>query len=138
MTFRFSFAIATTLRACAWASPALANPDRCEGALPRKGATFSGVVRYVDDGDGLCAARAGRPNRWIEIRLIDFYAPELHERGGRDAKRRLARAAMGKVLVCRVGRRSYDRLLAPCTFAGRSLGNVLRRTGGTEGGRGMR
>jgi micrococcal nuclease len=42
--------ILTALIACAWASPALADP--CEGTLPSKGTTFSGVVRYVGDGDG--------------------------------------------------------------------------------------
>jgi endonuclease YncB( thermonuclease family) len=134
MKFRSPFAAATTLLACAWAVPALADP--CEGALPRKGATFSGVVRYVGDGDGLCVGPAGRPDRWIEIRLADFYAPELHERGGADAKRRLERAAMGKLLVCRAGRRSYDRVVAACKLEGRPLADVLRRAGGNEGGRG--
>lgn len=132
MNSRFPFAIA--LLACTWAWPAFADP--CKGALPRKGATFSGVVRYVGDGDGLCVGPAGHPDRWIEIRLADFYAPELHERGGGDAKRRLEGATMGKLLVCRAGRRSYDRVVAACTLAGRPLGDVLRRTGGTEGGRG--
>lgn len=136
MRFRLPFTAATTLLACAWASPALADP--CEGALPRQGATFTGVVRYVGDGDGLCVGPAGQPERWIEIRLADFYAPELHERGGADAKRRLERAVIGKTLVCRAGRRSYDRVVAACTLAGRPLGDVLRRSGGTEGGRGRR
>jgi len=117
-----------------WASPALADP--CEGTLPAKGTTFTGIVRYVGDGDGLCIGPAGRPDRWIDIRLADFYAPELHEPGGQDAKRRLIRTTMGKPLVCRAGRRSYDRVVASCTLAGQPLGTLLRRAGGTEGGRG--
>lgn len=108
----------------------------CEGALPIKGTTFSGVVRYVGDGDGLCVSPANRPDRWIEIRLADFYAPELYEPGGIAAKRRLERVAIGKVLICRAGRRSYDRVVATCTLGGRRLGSVLRAAGGVEGGRG--
>ncbi len=134
MTFRLpAIALATGL-ACAWASPALADP--CEGALPPKDATFSGIVRYVGDGEGLCVGPAGRPDRWIEIRLADFYAPELHEPGGADAKHRLERAVLGKMLVCRAGRRSYDRVVAACTLAGRPIGDMLRGAGGAEGGRG--
>jgi len=35
--------------------PALAHADPCEGRLPdRAGQTFSGVVRYIGDGDSLC------------------------------------------------------------------------------------
>lgn len=118
----------------AWAAPALADP--CEGRLPAKGTTFSGVVRYVGDGDGLCVGPAGQPERWIEIRLADFYAPELHEPGGRQAKDRLSRLALGRPLVCRAGRRSYDRVVARCALAGRPLGALLRNAGGIEGGRG--
>ena len=70
------------------------------------------------------------------MRLADFYAPELHEPGGTDAKRRLERTAMGKTLVCRAGRRSYDRVVATCMLGGRVLGALLRSAGGVEGGRG--
>lgn len=76
-----------------WAAPALADP--CEGALPARNTGFEGIVRYVGDGDGLCVGPAGRPDRWIGVRLADFYAPELHERGGQDAKRRLERLVLG-------------------------------------------
>jgi micrococcal nuclease len=124
------------LFACAWSAPALADP--CEGALPAKGTTFTGIVRYVGDGDGLCVGPAGRPDSWIEVRLADFYAPELHDAGGRDAKRRLERLVMGKPLVCRAGRRSYDRVVAACTLGGRPLGALLRAAGGVEGGRAWR
>ena len=135
MTARLA-AIIVACIAGAWTAPALA--DRCEGMLPTKRTLFSGVVRYVGDGDGLCIGPAGRPDRWIEIRLADFYAPELHEAGGAEAKRRFERLAMGRTLVCRAGRRSYDRVVAACTIGGRPLGNVLRAAGGREGGRGWR
>ena len=130
---RLFLSAAVGLVACAWSAPALADP--CQAALPAKGATFTGVVRYVGDGDGLCVGPAGRPDRWIEVRLADFYAPELHEDGCRDAKRRLERLVMGKPLVCRAGRRSYDRVVAACSLGGRPLGALLRAAGGVEGGR---
>ena len=52
-------AIIAACVAGAWAAPASADP--CAGALPSKGTAFSGVVRYVGDGDGLCVGPAGRP-----------------------------------------------------------------------------
>lgn len=54
---------------------------------------FTGVVRYVGDGDSLCTGPAGRPDRWIDIRLGDFYAPELHDLGGAEGQK--APAARG-------------------------------------------
>jgi hypothetical protein len=46
------------------ATPARADP--CEGRLPsRAGERFSGTVRYVGDGDGLCVGRSGDPDSWI-------------------------------------------------------------------------
>ncbi len=62
------------------ASPARADP--CEGRLPsRPGQQFGGTVRYVGDGDGFCVGNSADPNTWIEVRLADFDAPELHSRG---------------------------------------------------------
>ena len=134
MNYRLLFAAVVACLACAWTSPALADP--CDSALPAQGTTFSGVVRYVGDGDGLCIGPGGRSDLWIEIRLADFHAPELQEPGGADAKRLLERSVMGKQLVCRAGRRSYDRVVAACTANGRALGTLLRDAGGREGGRG--
>lgn len=119
-----------------WAVPALADP--CEGKLPMPGSRFEGVVRYVGDGDGLCIGPAARPDQWIEIRLGDFYAPELNAPGGAEAKRRLTALAMGRRLVCRAGRRSYDRVVGHCSLDGVPLGRRLRAGGGREGGRGYR
>lgn len=74
----------------------------------------------------------------IEVGLGDFYAPELHERGGMVAKRRLEHLVFGQVLQCRAGKRSYDRVIGYCTLAGRPLGALLRANGGREGGRGWK
>ncbi len=121
------------LAACGWAAPAHADP--CEGRLPRNGARFEGIVRYVGDGDGLCVGPKERPDQWIEVRLGDFNAPELNEAGGQRAKRLLATVVMGRPLVCRAGRRTYDRVVGHCSLGGQPLGDVLRARGGVEGGR---
>lgn len=125
----------TVLTAGLVAVPAVAHADPCTGPLPQSGARFSGIVRYVGDGDSLCVGPRDRPDRWIEIRLGDFNAPELKEPGGPRAKRLLAATTMGRTLICRAGRRSYDRIVAHCTLDGLPLGNELRRRGGIEGGR---
>lgn len=117
-------------------APAIANADPCEGPLPPPGSRFSGTVRYVGDGDSLCVGSTASPNDWIEVRVADFYAPELHAAGGAKAKAALERIAMGKQAQCVAGRRSYDRVIAQCTIGGTSIGALMRREGIAEGGRG--
>lgn len=129
---RSAVAVVTAVLA-ATASPALADP--CKGALPRPGSTFTGKVRYVGDGDSLCIGPARHQESWVEIRLADFNAPELHDAGGERAKRLLAVITMDQPLVCKADHRSYDRIVAHCTIKGRRLGTVLRARGGAEGGR---
>lgn len=127
-------AAAALLIALGFGSQAAADP--CEAPLPRSGATFSGTVRYVGDGDGLCVGSHPDPRTWIEVRVSDFYAPELSEPGGQEAKAALRRIALGQRTACRAGRASYDRVIARCTIKGRSVGDLLRRAGVREGGRG--
>lgn len=123
------------------AVPAAAHADPCEGRLPsRAGETFSGVVRYVGDGDSLCVGNASDPAAWIEVRLSDFNAPELHSLTGRAARDRLTTLVRGRVLDCvavrgRNGRVIvYDRVVASCRLNGRRVGDLLRAAGGREGG----
>lgn len=125
----------------ALADPCTAVPDR--GAMPdwlRSGRTFSGPVTYVGDGDSLCvAAVAGRERdrtTWVEIRVADFYAPEIGEAGGPAARDALRRIAMGRDLECRAGRRSWDRVVATCRLGGVALGTLMARSGVPQGGRG--
>ena len=110
--------------ACAFlfgiATPTAALADPCTGALPGPGSRFTGVVRHVIDGDGLCVGPTGRPDRWIEVRLADFHAPELREAGGVRASARLAALTKGRTISCIAGHRSYDRIVATCTIDGRS------------------
>ncbi len=128
------------LAAVALATPASADP--CEAPLPTQaGAAFSGVVRYIVDGDGLCLGPANDGgSTWIEVRLMDFDAPELREPGGEEARQTLRRLAFGQRVECVVtpGRRgtttSYDRTHAVCRLAGRRLGDLMRAAGVAEGG----
>lgn len=115
-------------------TPSFADP--CAAALPSAGLSFSGQVRYVGDGDSLCVGSSSDPRTWIEVRVADFYAPELHTSDGRKAKAALERIAMGRVAQCVAGRRSYDRIVAECTIGGSPIGELMRRSGVQEGGRG--
>lgn len=117
---------------------ASAQADPCRAPLPRQGSSFAGEVRYVGDGDSLCVGPGPDPLSWIEVRLADFYAPELHEDGGPAARDTLIRLARGRRLVCVAEHRSYDRIVALCTLGGRPLGDLLRRAGDREGGNGYR
>lgn len=126
---------------CFVALPAVAWADPCEGALPRRaGESFSGQVRYVGDGDSLCVANSSDPATWIEVRLADFDAPELHADGGQAAKIALEQLTLGRHVQCvaargRSGRViSYDRVIAACTIGGRRIGDALRASGAREGG----
>lgn len=131
------------------ATPAAADPCRFipdRGPMPSQlapGRTFSGPVVYVGDGDSLCVdvgsdfpGLENRGDQWAEVRLADFYAPELAEPGGPEARDALARIAKGRRVECVAGRRTYDRVAAACSFRGVSLGDLMRRAGIREGGRG--
>lgn len=130
---------AAVLSSLAFAGAAHADP--CTAPLPsHAGATFSGVVRYVGDGDSLCIGASAAPSTWIEVRLGDFDAPELHAQDGPAARQLLRRVALGRDAQCMVtpgrGGRvlSYDRVIAVCRIGGRRIGDLLRAAGGREGG----
>lgn len=127
-----------------WTAPAVAAADPCkaipdQGSMPTylaPGKAFSGPVVYVGDGDSLCVGLGPQPDHWVEVRLADFYAPELSEPGGPKAKAVLERLAMGRRANCRAEHRSYDRVVARCAIAGRPLGELMREAGVVEGGNG--
>jgi len=119
----------------------VAFADPCEGKLPAKaGTVFTGTVRYIVDGDGICVGATSDPNTWIEVRLADFDAPELRTQEGRRAKEVMTHLAMGKQASCvtrpgRSGRTtSYDRVIASCKVSGSSLASLMRGAGVKEGG----
>lgn len=126
------------------ATPALADPCKL---IPDKGPmpaaltatkAFTGPVVYVGDGDSLCVALGPSPGEWAEVRLADFYAPELVQPGGREAKSQLERLVSGRRVECVAQHRSHDRVVARCVLHGRSLGDLMRAAGAPEGGNGRR
>ncbi len=125
-----SLSVATAARA----DPCKAIPDR--GPMPAyltPGNAFSGPVVYIGDGDSLCVALGPTQAEWVEVRLADFYAPELAAPGGREAKSALERVAMGQRVECVAQHRSYDRVVAGCALQGVSLGDRMRATEVREG-----
>lgn len=116
------------------ALPVSALADPCVAPLPRPSTTFSGIVRYIGDGDSLCVSMTSDPRTWIEVRLGDFSAPELREAAGPRAKAMLKALTYGRYLVCRAGRQSYDRVVARCQLDGAGVGDLLRQNGAVEGG----
>jgi micrococcal nuclease len=124
----------------------MAQADPCDliperGPMPaevKSGQVFSGPVVYVGDGDSLCVAVGPSHAQWAEVRLADFYAPELQDAGGPESKDTLSRLVEGKWVDCVAEHRSYDRVVAVCRLRGRSVGELMRAAGIQEGGRGRR
>lgn len=119
----------------------VAFADPCTAPLlTREGAQFSGIVRYVGDGDSLCVGPANSGGAsWVEVRLMDFSAPERGQPGGREATRALRAFALGQPVECvvtrgRTGNHSFDRTHAVCTVRGQRIGDALRAAGVREGG----
>jgi len=117
-----------------FAGAAQANPNPCPGALPRPGATFGGVVRFVLDGDTLCVSEKPYFKTWTKVRLSDFDAPELNRPGGERAKAALEDIALGQRVVCVSGGRSLDRVMARCTIVKKGIGALMRDAGIEQGG----
>jgi len=124
------------------AGPALADP--CEAPVRgfKAGDRISGLVWYSGDGDSLCVGPGPNPLTWIEIREADWFAPELHEPGGREAKAVMDRL-VGRRAVCTVRRgqngrvTSYDRVIASCSVDGVPIGVRMRAAGIAPGGRSL-
>ncbi len=132
--------IPTLALVVAFAPPAFADP--CEAKLPTEvGATFSGTVKYVGDGDSLCVGTTNDGKEWIEVRLLDFDAPELSDKDGATGKSILEKVALGKSVTCavakgRIGKTiSWDRVFAVCRAGGISIGDLLRQAGAPTGGK---
>lgn len=134
--------IATACAALGFATTALADPCKAipdRGPMPpylATGKAFSGPAVYIGDGDSLCVATGQGPSTWVEVRLADFYAPELSAPGGRQAKAALEQIAKGRRVECRTQHRSHDRVVAVCTLQGVSLGDRMRAAGVSPGGHG--
>lgn len=136
----FRLAILTISAALVWSAPAWADPCKAipeQGPLPRYlqfGASFSGPVSHVIDGDSICVAVGPAASDWVEVRLADFYAPELNQPGGPAAKSALEQVALGQQAACVANLRTYDRIAARCQIRGTSVGALMRDAGVREGG----
>lgn len=125
----------------AFASPALADPCTAQVDGYKPGQKITGLVWYAGDGDSLCVGPSSNPGTWIEIREARWFAPELHEPGGHQAKAVMDRL-VGHRAVCTVERghngstRSYDRVIAACAVDGQPIGKIMTRAGIVQGGRG--
>lgn len=124
------------------ATPALADPCKAipdKGPMPAflaPGSSFAGPISYVGDGDSICVAVGPGPQNLVEVRVADFYAPELNAPGGREARAEMERIAKGRHASCIAEHRSHDRVVAVCRINGRSVGDLMRRAGIVEGGSG--
>jgi endonuclease YncB( thermonuclease family) len=129
----------------ALADPCHAIPDKGpRPAWAKAGVVVTGTARYIIDGDGLCIGSSSDPERWVEVRLADYYAPELRESGGAAARAALTRLTEARTITCTAvtgdGGRvvSYDRLIAICRIGGVSLADLMHRAGQPDGGRGLK
>lgn len=111
-----------------------ARADPCTAPLPQHGEPFHGPVMWVIDGDSLCVHQPG--GLMIEVRLVDFDAPEISEPGGDAAWFDLVGLTLTRELACTPLARSYDRVVARCTLDGDPVGVLLKAAGHPEGGRG--
>lgn len=119
------------------------DSDACTAPLPSgAGTEFAGVVRHVIDGDSLCVGPAdGDGSTWIEVRLMDFDAPESRQAGSAAAEAMLSRLVLNREAQCTVTRsdrsgatRSYDRVHAVCRVNAQTIGDAMRAAGASEGG----
>ena len=146
MRAKLTFVLAICLPLAALLVPGLSLADPCKaipdrGPFPtylKMGAKFSGPVVYIGDGDSMCVAVGEGAENWVEVRLEDFFAPELHEPGGKEAKAALEQIAMGRRVECTAGHRTYDRVTAVCEIGSQHISQLLRVAGVMEGGRGKR
>lgn len=125
------------------ASAAVADPCDAPVRGYKAGDRLTGVIRYAADGDSFCIGPSSDPNTWIEVRESRWFAPELHEPGGREPKR-VMDGLVGRRAVCTVERgqngrtSSYDRVVAACRIDGVSIAEIMRSAGIQTGGRGVR
>lgn len=120
-------------------APALTDP--CKAPLPsRPGQAVADKVRYTGDGDSLCVEGSANPSDWIEVRLANADAPQLHSSEGPRAKATLAAIALGRFAFCRAeaGRQGrvvvWDGMFACCQINGETVESLLRAASVLETG----
>lgn len=112
---------AAVVLAASIAAPAVAGT--CEGPLPAKGESISGVVSEIFDGGTFCVGRAGGG---VKVRIAGFNACALIERGGGAGREVLRKIVFEKIVACIAGERDGDAVLGTCTVEGQPVVKVLR------------
>jgi endonuclease YncB( thermonuclease family) len=88
------------------------------------GAILIALVVSVTDGDTF------RLDDGTIVRLSGIAAPEMHERGGREARAFVLARAIGQAATCVAdGYRSYKREVMACEINGEDVGALLQSRG---------
>lgn len=121
-------------------SPAHAQTTlkQCTAHWPRKGMTYAGEMRTIRDGDTVCVCSGTDPRTCVRTRLADFYAPEIYEPGGVEARDTLAGIAAGRRWVCTYHHVTRNRAASYCEADGQRIGDLMRAAGVREGGNGFK
>jgi endonuclease YncB( thermonuclease family) len=131
------------LAVAALATPAIADPCKAipdKGPAPgwlRPGATVSGTVVYVGDGDSLCVAARGRSDPLGGDSPGRFLRSRTSRAGRRGGKGDAATPDPRRTAHLPRGPQTYDRVAATCRLGGRNLADQMRAAGVAEGGRGQ-
>ncbi len=99
------------------APPRVSIVAACTAAAPAEGASISGPVLQVIDGQTLCVAKGPTPDQWVRVRLADVY-----DRENRSA---LMAATFAKDVICNVERRDDEGVVGRCSIDGAPLTQVV-------------
>lgn len=98
----------------------------CAGAAHAEGVIVARVTRVID-GDSVRLEQHGRRT---EVRLAAIDAPELRQRGGRDARAALQACAAGRIVIVQVtGTDRHGRHVGRLEAGGRDCGLAQLRAG---------
>lgn len=125
---RLCLTLIAALAATTCASAALAAPDRpaqapCTGAAPAPGASFSGPVMQVIDGDRLCVAAGPTPDQWVEVRPAGLI--KAAGQSPRAARSAMLSATFAKRLDCVAGDKAGGAVTAVCALGGARLSDEV-------------
>lgn len=88
----------------------------CTASSPARGASFTGTVLQVIDGQTICVAFGPTPDRWVRVRLTDA--------GAGLPRGALMASAFAREVTCVAGDADGEGVAALCTADGRSVGRA--------------
>ena len=106
-----------------FAGQAQARDTICRGQTPEVGATLSGPVLHVIDGERLCVALGPATDLWVELQVSD--ASQRKTSSGKPARGPLMAAAFARNAVCSVTGLVDGRAVAACRIEDRPLAETL-------------